>query len=86
MKHTTAAIVTDGLKIEAEPVPCALTIHGQRGARVYVRIRPYATEPGIDAGLRNGLTLTPAGAHAFGALLQAAACRLDSRIFAGGAA
>lgn len=69
----TAKINTDGLSIEVERVANHATIHGARGPRVYVRIRPAGAEPGRDYGPRTCLTLAPEDAQAFGILLQQAA-------------
>lgn len=70
---STAKITTDGLSIEVERVAPHTTVHGNRGARVYVRMRPSGSEPGRDDGPRTCLTLTPEGAYAFGLLLQQSA-------------
>jgi hypothetical protein len=64
--------ITSGLSIEVERVDQHATVHGDRGPRVYVRIRPAASEPGRDNGPHTCLTLTNADAQAFGLLLQQA--------------
>lgn len=69
---TTAKITTDGMSIEVERVANHVTVHGPRGPRVYVRIRPASAEPGRDAGPRTCLTLAPQDAQAFGILLHQA--------------
>ncbi len=46
------------------------TVHGPRGPRVHVRIRPVEAEPGRDAGPRTCLTVSLTRAERFGALLQ----------------
>jgi hypothetical protein len=68
----TAKITTDGMAIEVERIADHSTVHGPRGPRVYVRIRPASAEPGRDAGPRTCLALSPQDAHAFGLLLQQA--------------
>lgn len=73
MSHNTAKIVTSGLSIEVERVASHDTVHGERGPRVYVRIRPAGSEPGRDNGPRTCLTLAPEDAQAFGILLQQSA-------------
>ena len=75
MKTTaqSACITTDGVRVEVERVGSHSTVHGPRSARVYVRIRPVGSTPGLDAGPRTSLSFTLDGAYAFGALLQSAA-------------
>lgn len=68
--QSSARLDVDGLSIEVERVAPHTTVHGPRGARVYVRIRPVGAEPGRDAGPRTCLTLSLTGAERFGALLQ----------------
>jgi hypothetical protein len=76
----TARIITSGLSIEVERVDQHATVHGDRGPRVYVRIRPAASEPGRDNGPRTCLTLTNADAQAFGLLLQQAGTTAQAQV------
>jgi hypothetical protein len=69
----TACITTDGVRVEVERVGVHSTVHGQRSARVYVRIRPVGSTSGLDAGPRTSLSFALDGAYAVGALLQSAA-------------
>ena len=64
-----ACITTDGVRIEVERVGAHSTVHGPRGARVYVRIRPSSATPGLDTGPRTCLSFSLTGAHAVGLLL-----------------
>jgi hypothetical protein len=74
-ENTTARILTSGLSIEVERVNTHATVHGERGPRIYVRIRPASSEPGRDAGPKTCLSLEPQDATAFGLLLQQAAAQ-----------
>lgn len=65
----SACITTDGVRVEVERVGVHSTIHGPRAARVYVRIRPAGSAPGVDAGPRTSLSFTAQGAHDVGLLL-----------------
>ena len=69
----TACIATDGVRVEVERVGTHATVHGPRGARVYVRIGPSNGAPGLDAGPRTCLSFTLTGAHDVGLLLMRAA-------------
>ncbi len=68
----TARLQADGVTVDVEHVPAALDAAGNRGDRVYVRIRPTGAEPGRDNGPRTCIAMTPADAHALGVMLQQA--------------